>query len=538
VLLFIVRDQWFVFDDWDFLAARTITGGEHGFFEPHNEHWSTIPILIYGAIFSLAGLKIYLPYMAVLLVLHVGVVHALWRVMRRCGVDQWIAVAAAAVFLVFGPGADNILWAFQIGFVGSFLAGVTQLLLLDRAGPPGRRDVAAVGIGTGGLLFSGISVPMVATAGGFALFRRGWRVVLPVIGLPAAVYVLWLATAGADGLSAHPAPTPASLARLPEFVWLGLASTFHAAAGSAPAAVALAVGLTVLVVLRLRRGFPIPMLAIAMAAGTVVLLVVVGVGRTGVGIETAATSRYVYLVGGLLLPLVAVALTELAERSSVGGYAAVALLGVAVAGSFLTLQHRAERQAAGEAEQRRAIFAARELQASGAVLVATAVAAELQLSDIERLESQGALPERPPLSDRDRLNAAVIVQVSMSPRARVPVADGSVRVELLRGAGVEERNGCATLRPGPRGASFLLSYTGPSSLTLRSPTLPVRLEVVLRRVGEQREASVVRPLDLLPAVTRYLNLAAPGVLAEVRVPEVGQLEVCHAGAWPTPVPVA
>lgn len=537
MLLFLVRDQWFVFDDWDFLAARTITGGEHGFFDPHNEHWSTIPILIYGAVFSFAGLKTYLPYMVVLLVLHVGVVHVLWRVMRHCGVDPWIAVAAAAVFLVFGPGADNILWAFQIGFVGSFLAGITQLLLLNRGGALGRRDMAAVGIGTGSLLLSGISVPMVATAGGFALFRRGWRVALAVIGVPAAVYLLWLATAGAEGLSAHPAPTAPSLARLPEFVWLGLASTFRGVTGSTPAAIALAGGVIILLVLRQHRGIPVPMIATAMAAGMVVLLVVVGVGRTGVGIETAATSRYVYLAGGLLLPLAAVALTELAERSSVGRYAAVGLLGVAVASSFLTLQHRAERQAAGEAEQRRAIFAARELQASGAFLVATTVAAELQLSDIERLESQGVLPEPPPLSDRDRLNAAVIVQVSMSPRARAPIADGSVRVERIRGAGVEESNGCATLRPGPRGASFLLSYTRPSSLTLRSPTLPVRLEVVLR-LEDKNRASIPRALDLLPAVTKYLNFAAPGVLAEVRVPDVEELQVCHAGPWPTPVPVA
>ncbi|HEV3475794.1 MAG TPA: hypothetical protein VG602_10625, partial [Actinomycetota bacterium] len=118
-------------------------------------------MLIYGALFAVVGLKTYLPYMAALLVFHAGVVHAVWRLMRRCGSHPWIATGAAGVLLVFGYGAANILWPFQISFVGALLVGLVQILLLDRDGPFGRRDALAVGVGTAGLLFSGIAVPMV-----------------------------------------------------------------------------------------------------------------------------------------------------------------------------------------------------------------------------------------------------------------------------------------------------------------------------------------------------------------------------------------
>ena len=46
----------------------------------------------------------------------------------------------AASFVLFGPGEDNILWAFQIGFAGALVLGLTQLMLADHDGPIDRRD--------------------------------------------------------------------------------------------------------------------------------------------------------------------------------------------------------------------------------------------------------------------------------------------------------------------------------------------------------------------------------------------------------------
>ena len=538
MLLFLARDQWFIGDEWDFLADRTITGGREGFFPPHNEHWSTAPMLIYGALFQLAGVRTYVPYMAVLVLFHLGVAHILWRLMRRCEVDPWVATGIGAMFVVFGPGWENLLWAFQIGFVGSLLLGIIQILLLDRRGPPGRRDGAAVAVGTGSLLFSGISVPLVVTASGFALWRRGWRVAIWVATVPAVVYLVWLATAGGSGLGTHPI---AGIVRVPEFVWIGLSSTVARIGGSAIGGAILAAAVAALLVLRVRRGASVPPAAVALAAGAVVTLVVVAVGRTALGVSTASGPRYVYLIGALLLPFIGVALTEIARRGRAALLAVVALLGVGLVGHVRTLEQKALVHAAQEARLRRLIFASRELAASGALLVIRTPdqirAPELQLSDLERLASKGVLPPAPVLTQLDRLTAAAHLQVSLSDRPRLPLADGSVDVAAVNGAGVEEHGECTTLRPGPRGASFLLAYDGPSAITLRT-TVPARLELVLRSPEGRGKVSSPRELNLYPPVRRYLNLAAPGIPAEIRVPFIPGLEVCHANPWPAPGPVA
>jgi hypothetical protein len=52
LLLWIDRHQWFSGDEWDFLVRRGVFGhSEIGLLEPHNEHWSTFPVLISRALF-------------------------------------------------------------------------------------------------------------------------------------------------------------------------------------------------------------------------------------------------------------------------------------------------------------------------------------------------------------------------------------------------------------------------------------------------------------------------------------------------------
>src|SRR5882672_9098664 len=44
--LVVSRSMWFFLDEWDFLAHRTAFN-VHDLFEPHNEHWVTLPVLLY-----------------------------------------------------------------------------------------------------------------------------------------------------------------------------------------------------------------------------------------------------------------------------------------------------------------------------------------------------------------------------------------------------------------------------------------------------------------------------------------------------------
>src|SRR4029078_6788207 len=98
------------------------------------------------------------PYQAVLVALHLTAATLLRRIMRRAGVGPWIASAAALLFLCLGSGRQNIVWAFQIGFVGSLVFGLAHLILADHDGPLDRRDWFGIAFGLLGLLRSGVAV--------------------------------------------------------------------------------------------------------------------------------------------------------------------------------------------------------------------------------------------------------------------------------------------------------------------------------------------------------------------------------------------
>ena len=144
---------WFHGDEWDFLVTRD--GGSLGdLLHPHNEHLQLLPIVVYRVLWNLFGLRSYTPYQVPVIALHLTAAVLLRAVMRRCNVNPWIATAAASVFVLFGPGEENIIWAFQIGFTGTLVFGLSQLLLADHDGPFGRRDWFALGFG-----FSACSAP-------------------------------------------------------------------------------------------------------------------------------------------------------------------------------------------------------------------------------------------------------------------------------------------------------------------------------------------------------------------------------------------
>ena len=82
---------------------------------------------MYRVLFNLFGLRSYVPYQCVVVVAHLTTAILLRVVMRRAGVRPWTATIVASVFVLFGPGEENIVWAFQIGFVGAVMFGLMQL---------------------------------------------------------------------------------------------------------------------------------------------------------------------------------------------------------------------------------------------------------------------------------------------------------------------------------------------------------------------------------------------------------------------------
>jgi hypothetical protein len=332
--------NWFFLDEWDFLADRSLTSARD-LLEPHNEHWSTLPIIAYRIQFKLFGLRSYVPYVVAVVALHLSAATLLRAIMRKSDVGPWLATAAAGLFLFLGSGFSNIIWGFQIGFTGSLVAGLAHLLLSDHDGPFDRRDLLGLGFGLVGLMCSGVSLTMVGVVGLAVLVRRGWRMAalhtLPL----AAVFGAWWLAFGHDAEStARPGP-----GRLLSFVWTSLSNAARSIGDLDVIAVALValllVGGGLALVDRQRTGRPASFAPWALLAGGIAFAVITGIGRAeDLGVESAKASRYVHLIGAMSISAVAASGQALVRRWSWSQPIVVVLLLAGIPGNIQAVSDR------------------------------------------------------------------------------------------------------------------------------------------------------------------------------------------------------
>ena len=317
--------HWFFGDEWEFLADRSLALND--IFRDHFGHWATTPVLIYRGLYNLVGVRSYLPYQALLVLSHLLIAWLLFVVIRRAGVKAWIGACVVAPFVIFGPGAQNLTWAFQIAFNFALLFGLVQLLLADHDGPVDRRDWLGLAAGGVALTCSGVGPAMVVAVGAATLIRRGMGPAafqtVPLFGLFGLWYVL------ADPSSSNQSSTLSGM-----LSWVG-ESAVAVAEGlgrwtlvSAALAGLLVVGSWLTWVtstgLVRRRWFAAPM---GLLVGALAFVVASGATRaTGIG-PGADSSRYVYVVAALSLPAFAVAAHSVVARWR--------MLGPVVAGVFL-----------------------------------------------------------------------------------------------------------------------------------------------------------------------------------------------------------
>jgi hypothetical protein len=306
---------WFHGDEWDFLVTRD-GGNLDDLLHPHNEHLQPLPIIAYRMLWSAFGLNSYAAYQLPVIALHLTAAVLLRVVMRRCDVNPWIATAAASVFVLFGPGEENIIWAFQIGFTGTLVFGLAQLLLADHDGPVDRRDWFALGCGVLGLLSSGLAPLFIAVTGVVVLVRRGWRAaVIQTVPLGVA-YATWWVAIGPDTIE-DPYDRATDWWEILLFVKTAAVATFRGiASGSALLAalygLVLVAGLAV-AWLPLPRGqrLRVAVMPLSLLLAGLLFLVVSGYGRWWIGPNVGDSSRYVHLVAAFSLPAFAVAVDAL-----------------------------------------------------------------------------------------------------------------------------------------------------------------------------------------------------------------------------------
>lgn len=472
----------FYFDEWDFAASR-VDWSISSFFLPHNEHWSTLPILVWKVLLLAFGLRTHVPYEAALLAVHVSAVLLLFELIRRRS-GPLPAFVAALILLVFGSGGTDITWAFQIGFVGSVTFGLLAMLILDGS-PRFPRNAALASLALlGSLMCSSVGLAfVVAVAAELAVDAHRRRFLIALV-VPLVAFGEWFfefgaglagtpgapcPTCSATGFSAdlnHGTSVAALVLSLGGFITAGLESSAVGVFGvnANPWAALLPVPAALLVWhwYRQRGGRS---WQFGMIVGAVAWFALIGFGRALKGPDIARDPHYIYVGAVFLLPLLVDGASELPWQG-LWKPALLALVAVSLVGNIFQLRYFVFSQV-GTMSYENA-----ELQTAGAFRGAPDMAPERPFDDqimptlyasnyfsaIDRLGSPVAASKP---EDLKRLPVQPVdqVMVNLFGWALTAAPDNSRPVTGLPCKNVDATNGSLVQLEVPDGQSVMLQTT-------------------------------------------------------------------------------
>ncbi|TAN34573.1 hypothetical protein EPN29_02555 [bacterium] len=319
----------FFYDEWDFVTAYRPSQSTSILF-PHNEHWSTIPILIWKLLFLLFGIRTHVPYEAMAVAGHVACVLLLFELVRRRS-GELPAFATALILLVLGTGASDIVLAFQFTWTLSIAFGLAAMLVIDTS-PPSftwRRVAALLALLLGSLMSSGLGLGFLVAIGVQLLLERDRRLLLVAVAAALGVYLLWFATNGSIGSPCGGCPTalgairstdPGNLLDAARFEGLGLTASvlglFGLTVFGLPGLLveAILVAFVGLLVWHWYRHDGVQSWEVGLIAGLLAQFTLVAIVRARLQVVGAADPHYVYVGGVYLLPVAANALKRIPSR--------------------------------------------------------------------------------------------------------------------------------------------------------------------------------------------------------------------------------
>jgi hypothetical protein len=300
LLLYMNRYATFFNDEWSFILDRRAWTLD-AFMRPHNEHWALMPAIVYKVLFATIGLHSYLPYLLVLMAIHVAASTAVYVLMRHRN-GQTPALAAGTLMLFLGTGADNLFWAFQIGFVGAAAAGAWAIVLLvtrsSLRAEIGAAALLVVAVATQGTALFFLAATGVMLALDPARWRRLWVVV------PATVaFGIWYLAFGSSAIAAHRDPfTLAGLQQVPAYVVAGASHAIGRLTGwGEQVGLVLFVGLGFATAMHVSGRRLLRPAAVAGFVGLIAQFALTGAVRAQLGVTQATSSRYVYVAAILIL---------------------------------------------------------------------------------------------------------------------------------------------------------------------------------------------------------------------------------------------
>ncbi len=503
VLVYVNRHSWFGGDEWFILTDRGLTAGpgHKGLFEPHYEHWTTVPILAFRGLYSLVGLHSYLPYIALVIVVHLATVVLLWHVMVRSKIDPWVALCFVAVFAVLGTGFENLTNAWQVTLVAPLALGLAAILVVPESGPFTSRDAIAAAFMTIGMMCSGVALPMLLTVVLVALVRRGWRVAAATAAVPAAAYAIWYLAYGRES----PAVAQTAPRAVPRFVWNGITDALGDVARLEAIGVIVVVAVSAWLVVQLLwrpidRNLTVP---VALAIGAVAFLAATGYRRGNLFGSDPAASRYAYVTVAFVLPLVALASQSLFRGSVWRRVVLILLTLVLVAAQVRKLDHQTDLARPGKDSDRGAVLATAALVREGRKFLLSrplnAFEPQVTVDEIVQMDHDGKLPPIDEATVTDRLTVLARLDLFVGPDPVVPVSTVAHVKSARHLSLTTHADGCITVRARPDN-ELVLRITGPGTfrvrgegllaLRLRDPATRAQGEIVYSVLPPHREQVV------------------------------------------------
>jgi hypothetical protein len=317
VIMAKARGTTFYYDEWNFVLDRR--GWDlDTFLQPHNEHFSLVPILLYKLMFGIAGLDHYGAYRLAILLVHLTIVALLFALVGR-RIGDWPALALCLPLLFLGSGWLDILWPFQLGFLISIAAALGAMLAVERKDRAG--DAAACALLVVAICSSSLGVAIAIAVGASILFQPDRRERAWIFVVPLAIYALWYLGYGRSAARAS------NIDDIPRYVGDAAAGAMSAVSGLGTGlgrvlAVVLAIGVAGQFLNRARFSPRLVMLT----AMPLVFWVLTALARAQ--LHEPASPRYLYPGAVFVLLLLAYLLETVRLR-----VAAVALLLIAAAGS-------------------------------------------------------------------------------------------------------------------------------------------------------------------------------------------------------------
>ena len=295
VLLVIGSSTTFRVDDWELIANRSLADPA-SLIRPWNEQMILVPAVVFRVLFGVVGLHSYIPYLVVLLLLHIATAAILMRLVGALAGSS-IGLAAGIVMLFLGGGYENLETAFQIGQVLATAAGLEAIDAVAIRRRPGlAAGLLLIGLGShavaGAYLIGAIAIQATVDRRGLAWFL-----------FPMVTGGIWFILLDVPSFVAHDEPLSEALKAIPLFMLAGPFAAAGAVFGLGLAGGVVVVGWSAAFarITRLR-----PANRVVIVAAFVAILAeyaLIAFSRAAYGVDATTWSRYVYSA----VPLVIVA---------------------------------------------------------------------------------------------------------------------------------------------------------------------------------------------------------------------------------------